>query len=87
MSFVCSVLMSLYCTIARLNSVSLNLFQLQLAHGITQYASGLEYRDMSGGLNEAFSDITGEVAEQFVKGDNDWMVSTPCAAIIDGHDS
>jgi vibriolysin len=29
---------------------------------------------MSGGMNEAFSDMAGEAAESYMNGSNDWMV-------------
>ena len=35
------------------------------SHGVTDYSSGLEYRDYSGALNESFSDIMGASAEFF----------------------
>ncbi|MCJ8269966.1 MAG: M4 family metallopeptidase, partial [Psychrosphaera sp.] len=35
--------------------------------------SGLIYNGESGGINEAFSDITGEVAEYYVTGTTDWL--------------
>ena len=37
----------------------------ELTHGITDYTSGLIYRNESGALNEAFSDILGTGAEFF----------------------
>lgn len=46
----------------------------ELGHGITSRNSNLEYRRQSGGINEAFSDISGEVAEVFGRGSNDWKV-------------
>lgn len=46
----------------------------ELAHGITSRNSNLEYRYQSGGINEAFSDISGEVAEVFGRSSNDWVV-------------
>lgn len=33
----------------------------EIAHGFTEYTSGLIYRGESGGLNEAFSDMAGEI--------------------------
>jgi bacillolysin len=37
----------------------------ELAHGVTDYTSGLIYRNESGALNEAFSDIIGTAVEHF----------------------
>ena len=37
----------------------------EVAHGVTEFGSGLIYYDESGGVNEAFSDIIGEAAEAF----------------------
>jgi thermolysin len=37
----------------------------ELAHGVTDYTSGLIYRNESGALNEAFSDIIGASVEYF----------------------
>jgi thermolysin len=37
----------------------------ELAHGVTDYTSGLIYRNESGALNEAFSDIIGTSVEYF----------------------
>jgi len=55
--------------------VSQDVVTHELAHGITSTHSNLEYREQPGGINEAFSDIAGEVSEvwSFPEG-NDWMV-------------
>ena len=37
----------------------------ELTHGVTDYTSGLEYRNESGALNEAFSDMVGVAAEAY----------------------
>ncbi|WDE09330.1 M4 family metallopeptidase [Thalassomonas viridans] len=54
--------------------VSLDVSAHEVSHGFTEQNSGLVYRDMSGGMNEAFSDMSGEAAEFFMKGRNDWLV-------------
>ena len=54
--------------------VSLDVSAHEVAHGITEQNSGLIYSEQSGGINEAFSDMSGEVAELFVRGSNDWFV-------------
>ena len=45
-----------------------------MSHGFTEQNSGLVYSNMSGGMNEAFSDIAGEAAEFYMKGSVDWVV-------------
>jgi thermolysin len=46
-------------------AASLDIAAHELAHGLTDYTSGLIYRDESGALNEAFSDIIGTSTEFF----------------------
>ena len=38
----------------------------EIAHGVSEQGSGLEYYDEQGGVNEAFSDIMGEAAEEYL---------------------
>ncbi|WP_318023310.1 M4 family metallopeptidase [Paucibacter sp. B2R-40] len=54
--------------------VSLDVSAHEVSHGFTEQNSGLAYTGMSGGMNEAFSDMAGEAAEFFMKGTNDWLV-------------
>lgn len=54
--------------------VSLDVVSHEVSHGFTEQNSGLIYRNQSGGINEAFSDIAGEAAEYFMHGKNDWLV-------------
>ncbi len=54
--------------------VSLDVASHEVSHGFTEQNSGLVYSGMSGGMNEAFSDMAGEAAEYYAKGSNDWMV-------------
>ncbi|TDE26206.1 PKD domain-containing protein [Vibrio owensii] len=54
--------------------VSLDVSAHEVSHGFTEQNSGLVYANQSGGMNEAFSDIAGEAAEFYMKGENDWMV-------------
>lgn len=42
----------------------------EVTHGITEHTAGLIYRDESGGLNEAFSDIGGFLVEKYAAGQN-----------------
>lgn len=45
--------------------VSLDVSAHEVSHGFTEQNSGLVYRDESGGVNEAFSDMAGEAAEYY----------------------
>ena len=54
--------------------VSLDVASHEISHGYTEQHSGLVYSGMSGGMNEAFSDMAGEAAEYYNKGTNDWQV-------------
>ncbi|MFW7525693.1 M4 family metallopeptidase [Vibrio ostreicida] len=54
--------------------VDINVSAHEVSHGFTEQNSGLVYANMSGGMNEAFSDIAGEAAEYFMKGSVDWIV-------------
>ena len=44
----------------------------EMGHGVTALYSNLVYDEQSGGINEAFSDIMGEAAEEFFT-DTDWL--------------
>ncbi len=54
--------------------VSLDVSAHEVSHGVTEQRSGLQYSGESGGMNEAFSDMAGEAAENYMHGSNDWMV-------------
>ncbi|NQY65935.1 MAG: M4 family metallopeptidase, partial [Alteromonadaceae bacterium] len=54
--------------------VSLDVSAHEVSHGFTEQNSGLVYSQMSGGMNEAFSDMSGEAAEYFMLGSNDFLV-------------
>lgn len=56
--------------------VSLDVCGHELTHGVTQSESGLQYYGESGGLNEAASDIYGNMVERYAKGAsaNNWKV-------------
>lgn len=54
--------------------VSLDVTSHEISHGYTEQNSGLEYSGMSGGMNEAYSDIAGEAAEYYDRGSNDFLV-------------
>ena len=64
--------------------VSLDLAAHEVSHGFTEQNSGLVYSGQSGGINEAFSDMAGEAAENYMKGSNDWLVG---AQIFKGNGS
>lgn len=57
---------------------SLDVIAHELAHGLTQYTSGLNYSDQSGALNEHVSDVFGVVTKQFALGQTsaeaDWLI-------------
>lgn len=63
---------------------SLDIIGHELGHGITDASSGLNFTGETGGLNESFSDINGEMVEAYAKGGgtgnaipaagNDWML-------------
>jgi vibriolysin len=54
--------------------VSLDVAAHEVSHGFTEQNSGLLYHGESGGINEAFSDIAGESAEYYLRGNADWLV-------------
>lgn len=54
--------------------VSLDVTSHEVSHGFTEQNSALVYSGMSGGMNEAFSDMAGEAAENYMKGTNDFQV-------------
>ena len=57
---------------------SLDVIGHELAHGVTQYTSGLNYQDQSGALNESVSDVFGVLVKQRHLGQTadeaDWLV-------------
>jgi hypothetical protein len=54
--------------------VSLDVSAHEVSHGFTDQNSDLIYSDQSGGINEAYSDISGEAAEFFMTGSADYKV-------------
>ena len=48
----------------------------ELTHGVTAATCNLVYRDQQGALNEAFSDIFGEMVEARTEGSTDWSNGT-----------
>jgi Zn-dependent metalloprotease len=53
--------------------VALDVSAHEVAHGFTENYSGLIYSSQSGGINEAYSDMAGEAAKFYMRGDNDFM--------------
>jgi vibriolysin len=54
--------------------VALDVTAHEVSHGFTEFNSHLTYESQSGGINEAFSDIAGEAAEFYMRGQNDFVV-------------
>jgi len=54
--------------------VSLDVSAHEVSHGFTEQNSGLQYSEQSGGMNEAYSDMAGEAAEFYMRGNNDWAI-------------
>src|SRR3546814_13826001 len=54
--------------------VGLDVLAHEVSHGFTEQNSNLEYAYQPGGINEAFSDMAGEAAEFFFKGENDFLI-------------
>ncbi|RDX35344.1 peptidase [Kangiella sp. HD9-110m-PIT-SAG06] len=54
--------------------VSLDVMAHEVSHGFTEQNSGLIYSGKSGGLNESYSDMSGEAAEFYMHGSNDFLV-------------
>lgn len=46
----------------------------EYTHAVTGSTSALTYQGESGALNESFSDIFGEMIENYVEGSNDWLM-------------
>src|SRR3546814_18437778 len=54
--------------------ICLDVLAHEVSHGYTEQNSNLEYSLQPGGINEAFSDMAGEAAEFFFKGENDFLI-------------
>ena len=55
---------------------SLDVIGHEISHGFTEQNSSLIYIGMSGAMNEAFSDMAGEAAKDFVRGRNDFKIGS-----------
>jgi hypothetical protein len=63
---------------------SIDVIGHELAHGVTQYTSGLNYQGQSGALNESVSDVFGVLVKQRTLGQGaeqaDWLVGAELLA-------
>lgn len=59
-------------------SGALDVVAHEMAHGVTEHTAGLAYRNQSGALNESWSDVFGELVEQWAE--NRTGFGTPDAA-------
>lgn len=59
--------------------VSLGVTAHEVSHGVTQFASDLIYENQSGGLNEAFSDMSSAAAEFFYWGETEYEMGSKIA--------
>lgn len=57
-------------------AASLNVVGHELTHGVVQFSAGLVYEFQPGALNEAFSDIFGEMVEARRDGQPDWKLGS-----------
>lgn len=55
------------------NTLAMDVIAHEYAHTITGTTNGLVYKGESGALNEAYSDIFGEILENWYYGKNDWL--------------
>ncbi|MCW2926242.1 MAG: peptidase thermolysin [Thermoleophilia bacterium] len=46
-------------------SMGLDVVGHEMTHGVTEHSAGLQYRNQSGALNESWSDVIGELIEQW----------------------
>lgn len=53
----------------------------EFTHGVTQSSANLDYNKESGGLNESYSDIFGEMVESWTEPTVDWLVGGDRGAI------
>jgi Zn-dependent metalloprotease len=54
----------------------------ELTHGVTDHSANLIYQDQSGALNEAFSDVFGELVEARTLGDADFITGSQLASSL-----
>ncbi len=56
--------------------VTLDITGHEITHGVTEFSANLIYQRESGALNESFSDIFGELVENYATGTNNWQIGT-----------
>ena len=56
--------------------VSLGVGAHEISHGFTEQHSDLAYFGQSGGMNESFSDMAAQVAENYATGTNSWKIGS-----------
>jgi bacillolysin len=61
---------------AQTYAASLDVIAHEMTHGVTHHSANLVYEGQSGALNEAISDIFGEMAEAHFYGNNDWLIGS-----------
>lgn len=54
----------------------------ELTHGLTESSAGLVYENQPGAMNEAFSDIFGEMVEARTTGQPDWKLGTKLGKVF-----
>lgn len=57
-------------------AASLDVIAHEMTHGVTNHTANLVYEGQSGALNEAFSDVFGEMVEASFYGTNDWLIGS-----------
>ena len=62
--------------------VSLDIVSHEVSHGFTSQNSNLVYSGQSGGINESFSDMAGETAEYFLRGQTDWLSGADISKMV-----
>jgi pseudolysin len=67
--------------------VSIGVGGHEISHGFTEQHSGLEYFGQSGGMNEAFSDMAAQAAEQYSSGKNSWQIGSEIMKEDSGYDA
>ena len=66
---------------------SIDLGAHEFTHGISQHTARLFFEGEPGSLRESFSDIFGEVVENYVTGSNDWLIGADIRADGQGYRS
>lgn len=61
---------------AKIYAAALDIVAHEITHGITSFTCNLIYQDQPGAMNEAFSDIFGEMVEARATGSTDWINGT-----------